>query len=53
MNDSSVVTVLVGGKSPDKSGTYLKIADSDSIYLVEDSVAEAFDISKQSFINQE
>ncbi len=53
MNDSSVVTVLVGGKSPDKSGTYLKIADSDSIYLVEDSVAEAFDISEQSFINQE
>lgn len=53
MSDSSTVTVLVGDKSPDKSGTYLKIADSENIYLVEDSVAEAFDVSELNFTAQQ
>lgn len=53
MSDSSTFTVLVGDKSPDKSGTYLKIADSENIYLVEDSVAEAFDISDLNFTAQQ
>ncbi len=32
--DDSVVTVLVGAKSPDGAGSYLKLADKDTIYLI-------------------
>ena len=32
--DNSVVTVLVGDKSPDGAGAYLKLADKETIYLV-------------------
>ena len=32
--DDSVVTVLIGDKSPDGAGSYVKLADKDKIYLV-------------------
>lgn len=32
--DDSVVKVLVGSKSPDGAGSYLKLADKETIYLV-------------------
>ncbi len=32
--DDSTVTVLVGGKSPDGAGAYLKFADKETIYLI-------------------
>lgn len=46
LKDGSSYTVLVGDKSPDNSGYYLKIADEDIIYLVSEDmyVSLEFDI---------
>ena len=40
--DDSVVDVLIGGKSPDGSGVYVKRGDKETIYLVPGTIDETF-----------
>ncbi len=39
-SDDSTVSVLVGDKSPDNSGSYVKLANEDKIYLVSGGIDE-------------
>lgn len=36
-------SVMLGNRSPDNTGTYLKLSNKDNIYIVDDSVAEYFE----------
>ncbi len=38
-------TILVGDASPDGTGTYLKLADKDNIYIVDDSAISVFEFN--------
>ena len=38
-------TILVGSASPDGTGIYLKLADKDNIYIVEDSSVSVFEFN--------
>ncbi len=38
-------TILVGAASPDGTGTYLKLADKDNIYIVDDSAVSVFEFN--------
>ena len=37
-SDDSELSVLVGDKSPDNTGIYLKLSDSDKVYLISDEL---------------
>ncbi len=50
-NDDTEVTVLIGGKSPDNGGIYVKLSDSDKIYLVADKLDEAFTFTTLDLAN--
>lgn len=40
--EEKAITILIGVQSPDKSGYYAKLSDSDKIYLVENEFYESF-----------
>ena len=44
-------SVLLGNESPDKSGYYLKVSDSDKIYVVGSDVKESLDFTLLSLAN--
>ena len=43
LKDGEDYSVIIGGDSPDGTGIYLKLSNSDKIYLVNSSVAESFE----------
>jgi len=47
-NDGKTTTVLLGNESPDKSGYYLKLKDSDKIYVVDSSLKDTLDFTPVS-----
>ncbi len=51
--DNSTVSVLVGDKSPDNSGTYVKLAGSDEIYLVSGGIDESLSFKALDLANTE
>lgn len=46
--DDKQFSVLIGSESPDKSGYYLKLSDSDKIYVVDSSVQSTLEFTALS-----
>lgn len=53
MNDGYEISVLIGDNSPDNRGAYLKISDSDKIYLVETYEAETLNFEEIALANSD
>ena len=53
MSDNSKVSVLVGKNSPDNRGTYLKVSNSEKIYLVETFEAETLIFEEIALANSD
>ncbi len=49
--NGNTITYLIGNESPDKSGYYFKLLDSDKIYVVNNILKEAIDFSPVSLAN--
>ena len=49
--NGKVTTYLIGNESPDKSGYYFKLLDSDKIYVVNNTLKETIDFSPVSLAN--
>ncbi len=49
--NGNTITYLIGNESPDKSGYYFKLLDSDKIYVVNNTLKEAIDFSPVSLAN--
>ncbi len=49
--DDTVVNVLVGGKSPDGSGVYVKLGDKQTIYLVSGTMDESLTFTALDIAN--
>ncbi len=49
LKDGSAYTVLIGDKSPDNSGYYLKLEDEDIIYLVSENIYAALEFEALDF----
>jgi len=47
-NDGKELTILLGDESPDKSGYYLKLSDSDKIYVVDSTLKTSLDFTALS-----
>lgn len=43
--EKETYSLYIGSESPDKTGNYLKLSNSDKIYLVESNVKETFDFT--------
>lgn len=41
-NDDAAFSILVGGESPDSTGTYVKLSTEDKIYLCDSSITDNF-----------
>ena len=50
-NNGKKFTILLGNESPDKSGYYFKVEDSDKIYVVDPTVKETLDFTPVSLAN--
>ncbi len=44
-------SILIGGKSPDNVGVYLKVSDKDAIYLADNSIVTEFEFKAIDFAN--
>lgn len=51
MADGGVFSILVGDVSPDNTGSYIKLSNSDKIYIAEDSLISCFDYGSGDFVN--
>ncbi len=49
--DGKNTTILLGDESPDKSGYYFKLEDSDKIYVVDKTLKETLDFTPVSLAN--
>ncbi len=49
--DDSIINVLIGDKSPDGSGVYVKLSDKDTIYLVLGTIDDTFTFTALDFAN--
>lgn len=49
-NDSKAYTLLIGDESPDGFGVYIKVADSDKIYLADSSVLSSFEFAEEDLL---
>ncbi|MBO5358317.1 MAG: DUF4340 domain-containing protein [Clostridia bacterium] len=50
-SDDSVINILVGAKSPDGSGVYLKRGDKDTIYLITGAIDETLSFTVLDLAN--
>lgn len=51
MADGGVFSILIGDVSPDNTGSYIKLSNSDKIYIAEESEISCFDYAKEDFIS--
>ncbi len=52
-NDGAEFSILLGAKSPDNSGIYIKLSTKDNIYLLSDSLDETLTFEALSFANSD
>lgn len=52
-NDGTEFSLLIGGDSPDNTGTYVKLSTSDKIYIAESEIKENFVFDAVSFASND